>query len=553
MLAFGIRYLNGYVTATEPDSHERVEWPPHPGRVFMALAAAHFETGADAAEREALMWLQESAQAPVLRAPAPAVRTVVEQFVPVNDKSIWKKEKPGQKPSPPLQSAPGIMRDRQGRTFARAFLQDDTVYLSWPAAQPRQPVRRALDGLCAKVTRVGHSSSLVQMWVASEDEIEQPNWLPDEDRAVIHLRMPTSGTLEDLERRYQQQRIETFAELQVVAEDDSNKAAQKAAKQRLKEEFPDGAPARLRPQLSAYQGYAPASARESTAAPGTVFSPHPLVLTLERETGEYRHLDLLSVLAVAQRWREAILTQSNGLPDRVRELLSGHGPDGAPLDGPHLTFLPLAFVGHEHADGRLLGMALSLPADVSPDDRRAALRAIGAVRRLALGRLGTWNVVPVAAASPTWNLRPELWTAHPEGATHWSTVTPVVFDRHPKTETRAAYQREVAAMIATACQRIGLPAPREVIATQVSAHVGVPPAFAFPRLRRKDNSERRHAHAILVFEEPVRGPIVIGAGRFRGYGFCRAMHVEAGLEEVGASVGTNEPLGQASTRGSRDD
>ena len=31
------------------------------------------------------------------------------------------------------------------------------------------------------------------------------------------------------------------------------------------------------------------------------------------------------------------------------------------------------------------------------------------------------------------------------------------------------------------------------------------------------------AHAILVFDEPMRGPVLIGAGRFRGYGVCRAL------------------------------
>ena len=58
MLAFGIRYLNGFVAArATPDSRE-AEWPPHPGRVFMALAAAHFQTGADVRERAALLWLE---------------------------------------------------------------------------------------------------------------------------------------------------------------------------------------------------------------------------------------------------------------------------------------------------------------------------------------------------------------------------------------------------------------------------------------------------------------------------------------------------------------
>jgi CRISPR-associated protein Csb2 len=300
--------------------------------------------------------------------------------------------------------------------------------------------------------------------------------------------------------------------------------AKKQARKQLSEQYPEGAPRRLRPQLSMYGGYAPADvSAETSVAQGTVFSPHPIVLTLERVDGPYRSLDLPSVPALIQRWREAILAHSNDLSVRVRSLLSGHNADGTPMADPHLAFLPLAFVGHEHADGRLLGMALTLPRDVTPEDRRLALRAIAGVKRLALGSLGAWDVISATTGSPTWNLQPHVWTAHPAGSTHWSTVTPIVFDRHPKAEDRTGYQREVAEMIATACTRVGLPKPREVIVTQVSAHIGVPPSFAFPRLRRKDNSERRHTHAIVVFDEPVCGPMLIGAGRFRGYGVCRGM------------------------------
>ncbi len=529
MLTLGIRYLNGFVAATEPDSHERAEWPPHPGRVFMALAAAHFQTESEPSEREALLWLEGLDPAPAICASECAERAVVTHYVPVNDKAGPSKAL--------LQSAP-LTRDRQPRTFARAHLESEIAYVVWPSAEPSQPIRQALESLCSKVTRIGHSSSLVQMWIVAPGEggedraLKEPNWVPDERRATVHLRVPGPGTLADLERRYNGQALDLFAELQVTAADDSDKKAQKAALKRLNEEFPDGAPAQLRPQLSAYRGYARAasSGDQATSAPGTVFSPHPVILTLEREDGPYRHLDLASVLAVVKRWREALLTQSNGLPDRARELLSGHDRDGAPLEGPHLAFLPLAFVGHDHADGRLLGMALTLPADVSPDDRRTTLRVISKVRYLALGRLGKWKIAAETSASPTWNLRPHVWTAHPRGATHWSTVTPMVFDRHPKADERSVYHTEVARMIATACARIGVPEPREVIVTQVSAHLGVPPASAFPRLCRKDGTERRHAHAILVFERPVCGPIVVGAGRYRGYGFCRPLHPEGQAE-----------------------
>lgn len=528
MLALGLRYLNGFAAACEPHERqpgrERPEWPPHPARVFMALAAAHFQSGEDPDERRALEWL-ERLPPPSLRAPEHLPRRVVSQFVPVNDRPIWKKDpaKPKQGPPPPLQSAPGIMRNRQDRTFVRAWLDDEVTYILWPGATPDGPMARALAGLCAKVTRVGHSMSLVQMWVAGPEEAGEPNWIPDEERAEIYLRVPSAGLLSDLERRYNQAAVEAYAALLVAAEDGEAKARQ-AAKRRLEEEFGGEPPPRLRPQAPFYRGYARRVAAESPKdVPGPVFSTHLVVFRLERESGPYQALGLQSVATVTARWRQALVSQCNDTSARVREIVSGHDRDGAPLQEPHLAFVPLAFVGHPHADGHLLGMGIALPRNLGGEERRQVLQVLGRVGELKLGPLGVWRLEREAGGRPPWNLRPEAWTAHPEGATHWSTVTPVAFDRHPKAKDWVECQREVAEMIAAACVAVGLPRPREVIVTPVSAHLGVPPAHAFPRLERKDGSKRCHSHAILVFEEPVTGPVLIGAGRYRGYGTCRPL------------------------------
>lgn len=517
MLAFGLRYLNGFVVAAEPDNRDQVEWPPHPGRVFMALASAYFQTGAANEEREALLWLECLRTAPVVSAPAAMQRSVVTQYVPVNDKAG---------PSKAILQSVALTRDRQPRTFARAWLEHDTVFLNWPDAMVDDSVRVALAGLCAKVTRIGHSSSFVQMWLARKEEISEPNWIPDEARAIVHLRIAGPGTLEDLSLRYNGEAVKTYATLKVIAADDSDKKTQRTAKKRLKEEFSEETPPQLRPELSFSQGYALSTQSDGVpAVAGTVFSPHLLVFKLEPEEAPYRHLDLPSVLALSKRWREAILSKANDLSDSVRSILSGHDPNGAPFEGPHLAFLPLAFVGqHQHSDGHLLGMALALPTEVSSGDRRGVLVAIGRVRELVLGRMGAWRIEAERSTRPLRNLCAEAWTGYPSGCTHWSTVTPVVYDRHPKTKDKAEYLEQVADMIGQACLRIGLPSkPREVIVTSISAHLGVPPSHAFPRLQRKDGSERRHVHAILVFEEPMCGPILIGAGRYRGYGFFRPM------------------------------
>src|SRR5690606_39340242 len=104
MLALGIRYLTGYAVATDPSDRTRAEWPPHPGRVFMALADAYFETGEDVRERQALEWL-EAPPSPLVTASDADARRVVTHYVPVNDRSIAGKAF--------LQSAPAIARIKQ--------------------------------------------------------------------------------------------------------------------------------------------------------------------------------------------------------------------------------------------------------------------------------------------------------------------------------------------------------------------------------------------------------------------------------------------------------
>lgn len=518
MFALGVRYLHGFVAATKPDRRDQPEWPPHPGRVFMALVAAHFQTGDDPAERDALIWLESLAQPPAIHAGAALSRQAVTQYVPVNDK-------PGPAKAM-LQSVP-LARDRQPRTFARAWLEDDTVYLIWPTLDITESTRHALINLCAKVTRIGHSSSLVQMWVAGQTGLPEVNWLPDNGFADVHLRLAGPGMLQDLERRYNREAVEAFTELEVAIAESTGRA-RTATRRQLKERFPDGhPPSRLRPRLAVYQGYrkrsdAPDDGQHPKPA-STVFDSSFTVLALHREEAHYRHLELSCVLQLIQCWREELLrdTDTGTLPQTARQMISGLDADGKPLQQPHLAFLPLAFVDHPHADGRLLGMGITLPAEVSDADRSAVLRRIAQVQQLNLDQLGRWDLQSTGAVEPPWNLHPRAWTADPQGATQWATVTPIAFDRHPRTREGSAYLVEMAAMIAGACVHLGLPEPSEVTTAPISAHQGAPPSRDFPRLRRKDGSERRHTHAFLSFDTPVQGPLILGAGRYRGYGFCR--------------------------------
>ena len=100
-------------------------------------------------------------------------------------------------------------------------------------------------------------------------------------------------------------------------------------------------------------------------------------------------------------------------------------------------------------------------------------------------------------------------------------MTPVVLNRH--FDGKDKWQR-AAESVQGACEHIGLPRPREVLLHPVSLIEGVPHAREFPQLvRRSDGGRRSHNHAVIVFDEPVCGPVIVGAGRFRGYGLCRPM------------------------------
>lgn len=161
----------------------------------------------------------------------------------------------------------------------------------------------------------------------------------------------------------------------VMVEIQTDQKTRKAVRAQLREKYGSQPPPQQRPHLSLCQGYAqPIGNVVARHAATGVFSPHLLVFQLEAMRGPYRRLDLLSTLDLITRWREAILSHSNGLATPVRCMLSGHNVDGSPADQAHLAFLPLASVGHDHADGHLLGIGLALPAHLARDGHREALR-----------------------------------------------------------------------------------------------------------------------------------------------------------------------------------
>ncbi|PJF46705.1 MAG: type I-U CRISPR-associated protein Cas5/Cas6 [Candidatus Thermofonsia Clade 3 bacterium] len=489
MFSIAIRYLCGWASAAS-NKKEEPEWPPHPDRVFMALVAAWAETGADSDEENCLLFLQ-ALHAPKISASLNyelhAASTIFRRDLNAEERAPVPVYVPANGDRREMKSLIKLMpseRKRNKRYFPAVIPESDTVYLIWPGAELPAEHRAALERLCAKVGYLGDTSSLVQMWV--EDNPPPPTLVPTDERHYSR-RLRVFRTLGELTTDYER----------------------------------DKEAGEYRPRTFKW-GYYREPEEEKAPTPSSHFAE---LLVLRRTAGPT--LDITDALWLAKTLRDAAISLwEKHIGPPVPEWLSGHTSEGerSRRENGHLAFVALPNVGHEHADGELKGVALAIPQDVTKDEQTKLLDALfpwdeqtneARPLELTLGRLGVWRLEQETSSFPRMvTLRKSVWLGPAE---RWATVTPIVLDRYPKKG-----ESEAEEMVAAACERIALPRPREVVLMPGSLFTAVPPARRFPALPKKFGKTRdQHTHALLIFDQPVRGPVLLGAGRYRGYGLCR--------------------------------
>ena len=174
-----IEYLTGYAVATDPANREQAEWPPHPARVFMALAAAHFETdGSPAAQRDAMNgWRARSAGRD---GPAHTLHDAT-RVRPCQRSVLTEKDR-------------CLQRSRPAADCSRVFTSARNHYGRHGILQMiRASIICRVESICRNVTRIGHSSSLV--WVRLErDSAVQPTHVPMCMRSTKGLRITAAST-----------------------------------------------------------------------------------------------------------------------------------------------------------------------------------------------------------------------------------------------------------------------------------------------------------------------------------------------------------------------
>ncbi len=518
MWAIGVHFLTGTCVATDPSDRESPEWPPHPMRLFMAMAATYFETKGNQEQRAALEWF-ERLPPPRLLASAASIRSVVTTFVPVNDG----------KGAESL----GNFRSRQPRTFPTVVPKADCIYYVWDGEDQCETYRAALATILGNVSRLGHSSSMVQAWLIDDASNLEAGSL-DVWEAVETatggkpMRRVFPGALARLEAAYNEDAIAAHAELsgQVAA-------AKGKAKKRLKEEldarFSGVTPRTQRPESRLTTVYRCAG-RSGETLVRTEFDDHLLVLA--QHDGPV--LSSETTLRTSYALRRAILSQF-GCEDEIPEWVSGHAPDGSPSESAHLAILPLPYVDAPYADGHLLGMALAFPRSVPLPERGKLLGRLlhdpltGEDRPvvLRLGKLGEVTLRPETRSAAPIALRSETWTVATPSRL-WATATPIVLDRYPKAkrDMRGRWLEEVSDIVTAACARIGLPKPNDIAINHNAFLRGVPRARpqggGFPAYPDKNGTGARYmVHACISFTEPVQGPVILGAGRYFGYGLCK--------------------------------
>ena len=541
-LGIEINFLTGRYVATSHNDRLRSEWPPHIARLYSSLVSVWAESGHDKKEREVLEWL-EAQSPPAISASDATRRKTVKHFVPVADvsiiglpfhekkaKAVWdiqdkinkemaitkngdvsdlvrlqnklfkardvksQVERVGKTNHLEAAKLFPERRPRQERFFPSVTPYVPRVTYVWNSTPPGG-LGLILDNLLSRVARLGHPSSLVSCRVVRD--LPVANYLPGKTGTTI--RGIKRGQLEALEHMY---------------------------------EVHQG----IRPRSLPYEDiqYGTTKDAAETAPVKSSMAGEWIVFEFAHDS---RMLLSVRTVEVAQAMRYTIMHYAS---DPIPEGISGHGPDGKPTTLPHIAFMPLPNARSKYADGRLLGLALSLPDALNDTARRATLQAIGKWEHKTNGKLTlrlksgiTIHLNRQRQLSALKSLQYDTWSGQ---SARWATVVPMALPKHPgglgvgNAASRAKAWEVAESTVMEACTHVGLPKPLSVDVS-ISPYInGVHSVKRFPPFTQNglgDNKIRRQlVHTLVVFGSEVKGPLALGAGRFVGLGLMMPLNTK---------------------------
>ena len=485
VLCFTFRFLD-----PEPQFRGRggdgdPEWPPSPLRMFQALVSSAATRWREQQFRDyarpALQWL-ETIRPSLVAPPVSTAQVGYRMYVPNNSGDLmtaaWARGG----------TDTSMAKFRVEKDVRPTRLRGEAVHYFFPLADEMGPYYEVLQAAARSVTHLGWGVDMVagNADVLSDDEADAKlpghRWRPVPSGGTP-LRVPVAGTLDGLVEKHT------------------------AFLGRL---GPDG----FRPvrPLSAFAvvGYDCPAARTDRPAETRPFAAFQI---LDADGEKVRSFDTARRARDVAAWvRHATGEACAGWPfESVEQFVHGHDETGKQIKGGdadrRFAYLPVPTINH--ALGRVEAVRRVLV--VAPPGCRDRLD--WARRRLA-GQELVWADRPVGMLNllPTsdWVLRQYTGTADV-----WSTVTPVILpgydDRDPRKAERllrnafihAGFSPETVAGIVDLEWRAG------------GFRAGTDLAGNYARPDKLTGSAY---HVRVRFPHPVRGPLAVGAGRYRGLG-----------------------------------
>ena len=462
MLAVSVEFLHGTFRG-DPDGTAntghltRGEWPPSPVRLFAALVAADgTRQNCRTTDGAELAWF-EKLPPPVIHADArPPDQLLQPRYVVRHEGTASR-------------STHQEYVGRFGalhRAGVRVAPRDPRVVYLWNVEPPPQVTLAALRRRAARVGYLGTSDSPVRVRVTTQMPPSPPRnnvFIPDR-RGDVVIDVTEPGDLQILDRMYDAwcERGASVSRLQFPA---------------LRHGMPYRSP--------------------GSSEPGD----RAEVVAWLRLAGA---VSGRRVAAVTALFKEAILSQHQSIHGEPRAILHGHGFGGSGYE--IARYLALPDVGYRWSRGRIHGLALWLPPGCDSTARQMARDAAFAIRRLT-GRGVDVSVGPRDDETRPLAAHPERWLRR---SSRWVTAFPAIHERR-----RALDLAEVARW----CRHAGLPEPVDFRSARTPLVAGALD-LAPVEVNRPGRPALPYSHVEIRFARPVPGPVVIGAGRQRGFGLC---------------------------------
>ncbi len=495
VLCFTVRFLDPVPRFHGRGGDGDPEWPPSPLRLFQALVAAAATRWRDDQFRDyaqpALHWLERLS--PSITAPqVPDESFGYRMYVPNNSGDLmtaaWARG----------DTETSMAKYRVEKDVRPTHLSGEAVHYLYPLPDDGCPHLQVLQAAARSVTHLGWGVDMVAadakvITQVEADKLSGHRWRVVTDGGTP-LRVPKAGTLANLTEKH-------TAFLGRLSADGFKPV----------------------PPLQCFDvvGYASPTA-------GTPADPRPVV-AFELRTPDFtafqpydpcrRTRDVAGMVRRAVADLAARMRPFGWTDEHINTFVHGHTPNGrdratGPAADRRFAYLPLPSV-LRYDGGSKMGDIRRVLIAAPPECRDAVMWAkvlsghdLTPERDTRPATLRLIDLPPAAMASDP-NLGPYLGTS----AT-WSTVTPVVLHRHDIDDPEEIHRR-----IVDAFRHAGvsddLLALAEVEWGRFGYRAGVEPAS---RYVPADTMTGPRYHVRVTFRQAVRGPLVVGAGRYRGFG-----------------------------------